>query len=235
MLLMAFLLLVPILLWQGWQIYSFGRQQGGFESDRVNRETQQYVQQIDAQQRELADMRAQSAKFMREAQVEREASRTLQGDLIQLRRQSDELENEVALLRSLITKKSSSLYIKRFDVYPTEVAGRYRYQLIVAQALDNIGATKGKLFMTLSGKLDGKSQKMELSQFSDDDTTTVALDFKHYQEVSGLINLLENFKPESMEIKIEPKGKKLSKMSKRFLWEVTNVDGVVRGQVDAGT
>ena len=232
---MLFLLFVLIMLWQGWQIYSFGRQQGGFESDRVSREAQQYVQQIDAQQKDLADMRVQSAKFRREAQVEHEASRRLQDDLIQLRRENDELENEVALLRSLISKKSSSLYIKRFEIYPTEEANKYRYQLIVAQALDNIGSTKGKLLMTLKGKSDGKAQQMELKQFSDEDTASITLDFKHYQEVSGLINLQENFVPESVEIKIEPKGKKLSKMSKRFPWKVMNADGTLRGQANAGT
>lgn len=234
-LLLVLLLILVALVWQGWQIFIYGRIQGGFERDRVEQETRQYMQRIEEQQQIAAELRARAARYQREAQVEREAGRGLQLELIQLRKEGDELKNEVALLRSLISTKRGSLYIKRFEIHPTGTAGKYRYQLIVAQALDNVGTTKGKLSISILGKLDGKSKRIELKQFSEDAVASVVLKFKHYQEVNGVINLQEGFEPESVEMEIKPDSKKLSKMNEQFNWQVMNAGSAGQEKADAGT
>lgn len=129
-LLLVLLLLLAVLLVQGWQIFKFGRTQGGFQSEQAAQKTQQYLQQIGEQQQDISALRAQSARYKREAQVEREAGRRLQQELVQLHKESDESRNEVALLRSLMSKKSGSLYIKRFEIHPTETPNQHSYQLI---------------------------------------------------------------------------------------------------------
>ncbi len=232
---MVLLLILALLLWLGWLVFDYGRVQGGFESGRVEQNTQQYAQRIEEQQQITAELRARAARYQREAQVEREAGRGLQLELIQLRKEGDELKNEVALLRSLISTKRGSLYIKRFEIHPTDTAGKYRYQLIVAQALDNVGTTKGKLSISILGKLDGKSKRIELKQFSEDAVASHALKFKHYQEVNGVINLQEGFEPESVEMEIKPDSKKQSKMNEQFNWQVMNGGSAGQEKADAGT
>jgi hypothetical protein len=234
-LLLILSLLLVMLSWLGWQIFDYGRVQGGFERDLVEQKTQQYMGEITEQQQIAAEFRAQVARYRREAQVEHEAGRGLQLELIELRKDGGELRNEVALLRSLISTKRGSLYIKRFEIHPTETMGRYRYQLIVAQALDNVGTTRGKLGISILGKLDGKSKRLELKQFSEDAVASIALEFKHYQEVNGTISLEEGFEPESVEMEVKPKNKKLSKMNEQFSWQVKNTRGDGQEETDEGT
>lgn len=229
------LLTLVLLLGLGWQIFDHGRIQGGFDSDQVEQEAQQCVQQVNEEQQVAAELRGQVARYKREAQVEHEAGRGLQLELINMRREGDELRNEVALLRSLISTKRGSLYIKRFEVHPTESVGRFRYQLIVAQALDNAGTTKGKLSISMLGKLDGKDKRIGLKQFSEDATASITLKFKHYQEVNGIIILPEGFVPETVELEIQPKNTKLSKMNKQFAWQVINAGTSKQVEADAGT
>ncbi len=233
--LLGLLLFLTLLLLQGWQLFDYGRVQGGFESERAAQETRQYMQQIDEQQQAAADLRVQTARYRREAQVEREAGRRLQQELIQRRKEGDELKSEVALLRSLISTKSSSLYIKRFEIHSTETADKYRYQLIVAQALDNVGTTKGTLTIGIIGRQGGKSRRIGLKQFSEDAVASIVLEFKHYQEVNGFINLPDDFKPASVEMEIKPKKAKLGKMRKRFDWKVMDAGSSGQEGASAGT
>ena len=233
--LLLLLLMSVLLLVLGWQIFDHGRVQGGFDSERAEQRVQQCTQQVNEEQRVAVELRAQVARYKREAQVEHEAGRVLQLELINMRRESDELRNEVALLRSLISTKRGSLYVKRFEIHSTETGGRYRYQLIVAQALDNVGTTKGKLSISILGKLDGKDKRIDLKQFSEDAVASITLGFKHYQEVNGIMVLPEGFAPESVELEVQPKNTKLSKMNKQFAWQVINAGASEQVEADAGT
>ncbi len=234
LMLLTLLLLIVVLVWLSWLVFSYGQVQGGFEREQVAQQSSRYLQQIDEQQQELGELRVQTARHKREAQIEHEAGRRLQQQLIQLHKNTEELKNEVALLRSLMSSNSGSLYIKRFQVYSTETAGKYRYQLIVAQALDNVGTTKGKLIISLVGKQGGKASRLKLEQFSEDAAASIALEFKHYQDVNGVIDLPEGFMPESVELEIQPKNSKLSKMNKQFAWKVIDADNRGQEQADAG-
>ena len=68
--------------------------------------------------------------------------------------------------------------------------------------------------------MEGKDKRIDLKQFSEDAAASIPLKFKHYQEVNGIINLPEGFVPESVELEIQPKNTKLSKMNKQFAWQV---------------
>ena len=228
-------LISVLLLGLGWLIFDHGRVHGGFDSDQAEQRARQCQQKIKAEQQAALELRAEAARYKREAQVEREAGRILQLELINMRKEGDELRNEVAVLRSLISTKRGSLYVKRFEVHPTESEGKFRYQLIVAQALDNVGTTTGKLSISILGKLDGKDERIDLKQFSEDAAASIALKFKHYQEVNGLINLPEGFLPESVEMEVQPKGKKLSKLNKQFAWQVIDAGTGEQVGADAGT
>ena len=233
-LLLLFMLL--LLLWLGWQVFDFGRVQGGFESERVAEQNRKYLQQIGELEQQAAVAREEIARYQREAQVEREAGRGLQLELVQMRREADELKNEVALLRSLISSKRGSLYIKRFEIYPAETTGKYRYQLIVAQALDNAGTTKAKLSLSILGKLDGKKKRVEMKEFSADAVSSLALEFKHYQEVNGYFDIQDQdgFQPETVEVEIKSKDKKQGSFNKLFPWKVIKSEGMGREQADVG-
>lgn len=233
--LLLLLLMSVLLLGLGWQVFEYGRLQGGFDSDHAEQQVRQCMQQVDEERQAATELLAQVARYKREAQVEHEAGRVLQLELINMRREGDELRNEVALLRSLISTKRGSLYVKRFEINPTETDSRYQYQLIVAQALDNVGTTKGKLSISILGKLDGKDKRIDLKQFSEDAAASIALSFKHYQEVNGIIVLPEGFVPESVEMEIQPKNTKLSKMNKQFAWQVVNAGANEQVEADAGT
>mgnify|MGYP001815967587 FL=1 len=228
-------LISVLLLGLGWLIFDHGRVHGGFDSDEAEQRARQCQQKVKAEQQAALELRAEAARYKREAQVEREAGRILQLELINMRKEGDELRNEVAVLRSLISTKRGSLYVKRFEVHPTESEGKFRYQLIVAQALDNVGTTTGKLSISILGKLDGKDERIDLKQFSEDPAASIALTFKHYQEVNGLINLPEGFLPESVEIEVQPKSKKLSKLNKQFAWQVIDAGTGEQVGADAGT
>ena len=233
--LLLLLLMSVLLLALGWRVLEYGRIQGGFDSDQADEQVRQCMQQVNEEQQVAAELLAQVARYKREAQVEHEAGRVLQLELISMRKEGDDLRNEVALLRSLISTKRGSLYIKRFEIHSTEIGNRYQYQLIVAQALDNVGTTKGKLSISVLGKLDGKDKRIDLKQFSEDASASIALSFKHYQEVNGLINLPEGFLPESVEMEVQPKNKKLSKLSKQFAWQVNDAGAGRQVDADAGT
>ncbi len=226
------LLLLVLIGGIAWQIFEFGLRQGGFDRSRSAEEISRLGQELAQAETALKEARSEAVRYRRQAEIEVEANRELQEQLVSMQKEKADLKSEVEMLRSLISNGNGSLYIRNLSLRPLDEAHHYRYSFTLVQVLEKVKTTRGKLVMKLSGKLKGKRKRLDRSEFSEDGEKVVKLTFSNYEDVSGKIQLPEDFQPESLLIEFLPRNKELKKLSRRFSWKENLLPD---GEADAGS
>ncbi|BAO45573.1 DUF6776 family protein [Thiolapillus brandeum] len=211
-------LLLALLAGIAWQAYSFGVRQGGFNEAQASRELARLTHALDHSEAALKEAHAEAVRYRRQAEIEVDASRALQEQLVGIEKENASLKSDVKMLRSLISDDNGSLYVRNLVLRQLDEAGHYHYAFSLVQVLEKVDVTKGKLLMKISGKLKGKRKRLDRSEFSEDGEKVLKLEFSNYQDVAGEIILPEDFKPEKLLIEFLPRNKELKKMSRHFSW-----------------
>lgn len=212
------LLLLILLAVIAWQAYSWGIRQGGYDSERSIGEISALTTALEQQQIEMRDLEAASVRYRRQAEIEQQASREIQQQLIGIEDEKAALQSEVETLRSLVSDDNSSLYIKGFTLSPGDQENHYAYAFTIVQVLEKVKTTRGKLVIKVSGKLKGKKKRLDFEAISDGEEKAMKLEFSNYENVSGQMVLPEDFKAESILIEFLPRNKELKKLSNTFSW-----------------
>ncbi|WP_456416264.1 DUF6776 family protein [Thiolapillus sp.] len=212
------LLLLALLGAVGWQAYTWGVRQGGYDRERSTAEIAALKTALEEQQAAIRDLEAASVRYRRQAEIEQQASRELQQQLIAAEDERAALKSEVEMLRSLVSSDTGSLYIRNLVLRPGEQENQYTYRFTIVQVLEKVKTTRGKLVMKVSGKLDGKKKRLDYADFSGGEEKAVKLEFSNYKDVSGEMGFPQGFAPESMLIEFLPRNKELKKLSKTFVW-----------------
>jgi len=201
-----------------WQVYQFGRVQGGYDGQQANAEKQHLLTEMRVRQKQLEQFQSEAARYQRQAQIEQQASRELQEELIRLQDEQARLRSEVKMLKGLISSGAGSLYIKDFRLEPGKEPGHYRYAFTLVQVKESVDTTRGKLIMKISGVSGKKKKRLDRASFSPDGEKAVKLEFKHYQDVVGEIRLPENFRPKELKVEFLPRNKELKKLETTISW-----------------
>lgn len=201
-----------------WQAYQFGRQQGGFDGRALSAERDRLVAELEAQVKRLEELRSEAVRYQRSVQIEQQASRELQRELVKLEDERARLRSEVNMLKGLISSGTGSIYIKDFKLLPGEKPNQYRYRFTLVQVKEDVETTRGKLLMKLVGREGKKKKKLDRSQFAGDGEKALKLEFSHYQDLQGEIELPEGFDPEELQIEFLPRNKELKKLETTFPW-----------------
>jgi len=212
--LLALLLLLAAL----WQVFEYGKRQGGYDAGKVLAERLRLASEMAEQERRLEEARAEVARYRRQAEIERQASRQLQQEMMKLQEELTALRSEVKMLKGLISSGAGSLYVRDFELEPAGEPARYRYRFTLVQVKENVELTRGKLVMKLAGRSGKKRRKLDRAEFSPDGEKTVKLEFRHYQDVEGEILLPEGFVPRELQIEFLPRNKELKKLEAVFPW-----------------
>ena len=198
--------------------FLFGLNQGGYYQKLADREVQDLSRQLQEQQELVSGLRSESVRYKRQAEIERQASRELQQQLIEAQNQVADLKSEVELLQSLISNDSGSLYIKGMTVRPGAEPGRFEYSFTLVQVKEKIKKTQGKLLLKWIGRRKGKTVVLDRDEFAPDGKKTLKLGFANYLDVKGDMLLPEAFEPVALEVEFLPRNKGLKKMAKRYAW-----------------
>lgn len=207
-----------MLFFVGWKVYQAGQRLGGYEIEQLKSEMQQQRNLLKKKEQSIADLKSEMTGYQRMAQIEREASRKAQQEILSLEKDLAESRAEADLMRSLVSKNQLSLRIKDFKLERGTGEHEYKYRFTLVQVLEGVGVIRGVMEVVVLGQQNGKIRQLDRSEFSADGKRTVALDFKHFQKIEGGIKLPSDFLPESIRIQIRPKNKKIKPMTNEFVW-----------------
>lgn len=184
--------------------------------------------QVNAMQKDLQQLQEERAVLKHGSTVERQASEQVRQDNIRLQNQVAELEKTVSLYQGILSpgNRERGLQVERFELLAAPGAGQFRFRLILTQVSDTRDATvTGNVRFNLLGQRDGKPRQIAFEQLAvtPAQAAGVPFSFRFFQDLTGDIRLPDGFVPEQVEVIVQPKGGKASKLERRFDWKVQEV------------
>ena len=177
-------------------------------------------------QQQLLDVQGKAAIHKHGSELERRASERVRQENIQLQNRVSELEEAVTFYKSIMAPKKNDkgLRIERLEITPTYNSSRYKYKVVMIQVADNRSYISGKVTMNLWGVREGQKLSIPFDAMTNDmDASGAQFKFRYFQDVEGEINVPGDFIPEQIEVIAQSKGRKATRLEKRFDWKVQEV------------
>ena len=154
-------------------------------------------------------------------EVDRKATEGIRQTVKELKAQISTLEEEVAFYKGIMAPSADDkgLRISKIDLQPLETKGRYRYSIMLTQVADNSSYISGLAAVNFVGLQ--TTEKVILPLRDMDSSVTdlgVKFRFRYFQEVSGEIQLPDNFTPEQVQVVLQSTGSKAQRVEQTIDW-----------------
>lgn len=216
----ALFVLVLLSIWLAWE---YGRYSAGYDHSDAEDIIFELQSKLKATQAELVASRRQAAMLERNHQIDEDAARALQQELVAERNASQALKKELAFYKSIVSPEQGKrhLVIQTFELTPRE-DGRFHYRLMVSQRGRNDRYARGVIALSASGVRQGKPVTLALETISNANKKRVKalkFGFKYFQNFEGDFALPEDFAADAITVKVKPRTGKLKAVDKQFEWE----------------
>lgn len=154
-------------------------------------------------------------------EVDRKATEGIRQTVKELKAQIATLEEEVAFYKGIMAPSADDkgLRVSKIDLQPLETRGRYRYSIMLTQVADNSSYISGLAAVNFVGLRAGEKVILPLRDMDSSVTDLgVKFRFRYFQEVSGEIQLPENFMPEQVQVVLQSTGSKAQRVEQTIDW-----------------
>ena len=176
--------------------------------------------------KQLAQAQEQSAIHKHGSELERQASERVRKENITLQNRVSELEEAVTFYKSIMAprKNDKGLRIERLELSSTVNKRRFKYKVVMTQVADNSSYISGNVTMNLVGVRNGAKESISFETLSKEmENSGIPFKFRYFQNVDGEIVVPGDFVPEQIEVIAQSKGRKATRLEKRFDWNVLEV------------
>lgn len=180
--------------------------------------------QLVLKQEELAELEQQVAILTLATEVDRKANEKVRSQVVELKSQLAEMEQDNNFFRSLMRPKKGDQGIEidaPMIVRNANDSDRYQFNVVIKQIVAQHRELRGYLLFDIIGMRSDNQERISLSSISDDvDKEKIALKFKYFQSFNGEIEFPVGFVPERIELKVVIERPKKREIEKKFGWLV---------------
>lgn len=173
---------------------------------------------------QLAAQRDAQMKLERSHQIDVEAQRAAQAQILSLERERMRLEQQLTQLRALIGSSGRGVVEVDDLVLRSLGGGRYHYRLTLGQLVPDFGQTEGAVVLSVVTSAGGERVTTPLTEPSVDGAARHTFAFEHFQVVEGDFRLPDEVEPVELVIEIVPKDDTLLAAQEVVLWEAALAD-----------
>lgn len=162
------------------------------------------------------------------ATVDQQASESVRNEVIELKEQIAELEENISFYRGLMAPNENQrgLTIGNVNVIATSAPRSYEYKMVVQQLASKHNMLSGYVNFTVVGReVDANGVVQQRTYHLKDLTDEVSqqdikLRFKYFQTIRGVMVLPEGFEPERIELIAKSTGANAATVEEKFGWLV---------------
>lgn len=205
-----------------WWLYERGVRDGGHQA-RMARATEAHLRlDIEDLRERIGELSRRNTLLERSDRIDRDAIGHLRDEIEARERRIDELEEELAFYRNLVSPSDTEpgLHVRRFSI--TAVPGtqrRFRYELVLTQLNGNDRYVKGRVDLALAGNEGPEQRSLSAEEFLVDGESSTDFRFKYFQTLAGVIELPQAFRPVRLQLKVKPAGGRLDAIEENFAWD----------------
>lgn len=176
---------------------------------------------------ELAEIRRvntqlgeQVALLETDGKVKAEAYKTVEQQLSDLQAEIQKQSEDIAFYRGIVGDQTSGLRVQDFGLFPGAGPGDFSVRLVLAQALRNGRRVSGTVELAVQGERDGHTMVMRLGELSVDGPDRLSFSFRYFQNLEAALRLPSDFAPQSVTVRVRPKGKGTEPVEASFDWKL---------------
>lgn len=159
--------------------------------------------EFDSLKEERDRMRQRIVALERTEQIDKTALQELKNQIADFQGERLRLEEELTMLRGVVDQDElEGLRLRNFRIVGTTTDSVYKYQFTVTQSLQGNEQVSGSITIRLEGSKDNKKASLEMAELSDDQSSSLKMRFKHFQDVEGAVKLPEGFEPRNFVVEI---------------------------------
>lgn len=212
---------VIVLLVSVYLAFEFGRIQAGYNLADAVTERQDYREQIAALEQRNALLQEEIAMLETHREIDRQAYRDVEANLVDLQRKIQEQRDAIAFYRGIVSPADGErgLRVQEFRLTRGADERHYNLRLVLVQAIQNDRTVKGDVDLTFEGEQDGSPTSYTFEQLAPaDEDSSWPFAFRYFQDFSRQVILPEGFLPEKVNIEVRSRTKSVASVEQSFLW-----------------
>lgn len=203
-----------------WAAYELGQARAGHNRFAAMKRQADLREELAVSERERIQLTERVALLETDSKVKAEAYRTVEQQLGKLQAQIQKQSEDIAFYRGIVGDQTSGLRVQDFGLFPGAGPEDYSVKLVLAQALRSGKRVSGTVELSVSGERAGETTTMELAQLKLDGPDRLSFSFRYFQNLEAALRLPSDFAPQSVKVRVRPKGKGAEAVEASFDWEL---------------
>ncbi len=203
-----------------WGVFEWGRRTGGFDAFEADRARRALATEIMRLQADNETLRRDISLIKAAGRVDSEAYGRVSREIDDLQSQIVELNEELAFYRGIMAPSESQngLQVQTVQIEHGDGDGDYRVRLVLVQVGRQNRRISGSLQVAVVGTGPGGNQRLPL-QATEGEGQDLRFAFRYFQILEGNVVLPSDFRPERLEVRLDPAGKGQESVDLTFPWQ----------------
>ena len=203
-------------------VFEFGRIQADYNIADAIEEKQDHNTEIDGLENKIAVLKQEIALLETHRDIDQEAYKVVEADLIDLQRKIQEQRDAIAFYRGIVSPSDGGrgLRVQDFKVRKGKDERQFHMRLVLVQVMQHDRSVKGNVEFSLEGSQDGKARTYSLKDLLPTDAkSNWPFAFRYFQDFDRELILPTGFTPEKVNIEVKSRTKSIASVKQSFLWE----------------
>jgi len=202
-------------------IFEFGRISAGYDLVDASNEAQDYVDHIQALDKEIVDLKQKIAILRTDSEIDRASYKEVEASLIQLEAEIQDQRDAIAFYRGIVSPSdgNSGLRVQDLKITRGKAEREFNVRLVLVQAMKHDRKVSGDVNISVVGSQGGAEMTYVLTQLLPEDADTAwAFSFRYFQDFERLLVLPDGFTPERITVEVRSRTRSISSIEESFDW-----------------
>ncbi len=203
-------------------VFEFGRIQANYNIADAIEEKQGYNSEIDGLENRISVLKQEIALLETHREIDQEAYKVVEADLIDLQRKIQEQRDAIAFYRGIVSPSDGGrgLRVQDFKVTRGKDERQFHMRLVLVQVMQHDRSVKGEVKFSLEGSQDGVATTYSLKELLPTDAkSNWPFAFRYFQDFDRVLILPAGFTPEKINIEVKSRTKSIASVKQSFLWQ----------------
>ena len=203
-------------------VFEFGRIRADYNIADAIDQKQEYNSEIKGLENQIAELNQEIALLETHREIDVEAYKVVEADLIDLQRKIQEQRDAIAFYRGIVSPADGGrgLRVQDFKVTKGKKEGQFHMRLVLVQVMQHDRSVKGDVEFSLEGSQDGKAKTYSLQELQPTDAkNNWPFAFRYFQDFDRELILPSGFTPEKINIEVKSRTKSIASVKQSFLWQ----------------
>jgi hypothetical protein len=202
--------------------FDYGQVSAGFNSAKANQKGKVDEKNIRELEHQVVSLNRRLISSQRASQIDQKTVAIIQTDLKKLTEENKTLKDKVAFFEEVVTpeNRKKGVHVQSFQIQSDIQARHFRYRIILTQFGNIKKGSVGEVRIIISGHDGDKLAQLSMKEISPKKINAHPYQFKYFQQIEGKIQLPVDFRPDYVEIVVDPKGSWPKAKKSKYSWLV---------------